>query len=240
MATTKDKYYTKMLETLVDYNDRNNAPLSKEKILQAVSRVMAETEGEECDSERNANNVTMDIFFNRYPIMTNTQGEIANVTNERQISLNILAETIKGFNGLTIQSTINDSLYYDSDEDDAESDQKSDSLVATHTSDRNERKINDTDTTNRNSPQKLLKNREIPSIIQGVIPRVNQITADGVTTSRGAFRAERTVLHKEIVPSVTRSTASVLKNPSVINCKNASRSIPVDRNTVGITPINTI
>ena len=44
MATTKNKYYTKMLETLVNYNDRNNAPLSDEKIWHAVSIVMAETE----------------------------------------------------------------------------------------------------------------------------------------------------------------------------------------------------
>ena len=32
MATTRDKYYTKMLETLVDYNGRNNAPFSNEKL----------------------------------------------------------------------------------------------------------------------------------------------------------------------------------------------------------------
>ena len=59
------------------------------------------------------------------------------MTNERQISSNILAETIYIFNGLTIQSTINDYTYYDSEEDDAKSDPKIDSLVATHTSDRN-------------------------------------------------------------------------------------------------------
>ena len=47
-----------------------------------------------------------------------TQGNIANVTNERQISLNIIAETIKLFNGLTIQSTFNDYAYYNSEEDD--------------------------------------------------------------------------------------------------------------------------
>ena len=32
MATTKNKYYTKMLETLVGYNDRKNVPLSNENI----------------------------------------------------------------------------------------------------------------------------------------------------------------------------------------------------------------
>ena len=46
MVTTRDKYYTKILETLVDYNDFNNAPLSNEKIQQEVRRVMAEMEEE--------------------------------------------------------------------------------------------------------------------------------------------------------------------------------------------------
>ena len=63
MAKTKDKYYMKMLETLVDYNDRNNEPFSNEKIRQAVRRVMSETEREERDTGRNSNNVYMDTFF---------------------------------------------------------------------------------------------------------------------------------------------------------------------------------
>ena len=45
MATTK-KYYTKMLETLFDCNDCNNEPLYNEKLRQAASKVMAETEEE--------------------------------------------------------------------------------------------------------------------------------------------------------------------------------------------------
>ena len=40
MATIKEKYYTKILETIVDYNDRNNAPLSNEKLRHTVSKVM--------------------------------------------------------------------------------------------------------------------------------------------------------------------------------------------------------
>ena len=62
--------------------------------------------------------------------------------------MGILAETIKSFKGLTLQSTINDSAYYNSEEDDAESNLKSDQLVATHTSDRKKRKVADNDTTN--------------------------------------------------------------------------------------------
>ena len=77
----------------------------------------------------------MDTFC-QPPVMTNTQGKIENVPNERRISSNILAETIKVFKGLMLDSTINDSAYYHSEEYDAESDPKSDLKVATHTSDR--------------------------------------------------------------------------------------------------------
>ena len=73
MATTKEIYCTNWLETLADYNDSNNAPLSNEKLRQAVSTSMAETEDEERDAKRNANNVTMENFFHQYPITTNTQ-----------------------------------------------------------------------------------------------------------------------------------------------------------------------
>ena len=100
----------------------------------------------------------MDNLF-QSPFTINTQRKNANNTNERRISSEILAETIKLFNGLTIQSKINDSVYSNSEEDVAESDPKSDPLVATHTSDGNERKITDTDTTKGNSPHKLSTNR---------------------------------------------------------------------------------
>ena len=76
---------------------------------------MAETEDEERDAKRIASNVTMNTFFHKSTATTNTQGNIANVTNERRISSDIPAETIKGFNELTIQSTIKDSEYYDSE-----------------------------------------------------------------------------------------------------------------------------
>ena len=97
---------------------------------------MAETEEEELNAKHNANNVTMDTFC-QSPATINTQSNNSNVANERQISLEILVETIKLFKGLTLQSTINDFAYYNSEEDVAESDPKSDPLVATHTSDGN-------------------------------------------------------------------------------------------------------
>ena len=46
MATPRDEYYKNMLETLIYHNDRHYAPLSSEKLQQAVSRVMEETEEE--------------------------------------------------------------------------------------------------------------------------------------------------------------------------------------------------
>ena len=70
--------------------------------------------------------------FIQSPVITNTPRNIANVSNERRISSDILAETIKGFNRLTLQSTINYSADYHSEKNDAESDK----VVDNHTSDR--------------------------------------------------------------------------------------------------------
>ena len=74
----------------------------------------------------------MDNFCHS-PVITNAKKN-TNVTNDRRIASDILEETIKGFKGLTLQSTINSSPYYNSDKDEAESDLKNDQLVATHTS----------------------------------------------------------------------------------------------------------
>ena len=86
----------------------------------------------------------MDNFCQSH-VTTNTQRENANTifTNERRNTLDMLAETLKG---LTLDSTINDSAYYNSDKSDA----KGNPLLATHTSDRKKRKVTDTDTTNGN------------------------------------------------------------------------------------------
>ena len=42
MATSKDKYYTEMSNTLNDYNDQNSTPLSNTKIGEAIEKVMEE------------------------------------------------------------------------------------------------------------------------------------------------------------------------------------------------------
>ena len=42
MFTPRERYYTKMLETLFDYNDHNNTPLSNDNIRQEISTIAAE------------------------------------------------------------------------------------------------------------------------------------------------------------------------------------------------------
>ena len=133
---------------------------------------------------------------------------------------------------MTLHSTINESAYYNSDEDDAESYPKSDPLVATHNSDRKKRKVTDTDTTNRNSPQKLLINRTIPVIIPPIYPPV----ADGVVAGRGTLHARQKFSLKEIVMDAARSGAHVFRDPAAVNRKDTDRMIPQERNTSGIPP----
>ena len=94
-AWPPQKKHTKMMETIVDYNDHKNLLLYNEKLQQSVSKVMAETEEEEGDTKRDTNNMTMDTLFCQSPVTTNTQRKDANVANERQIYSNIPAETIK-------------------------------------------------------------------------------------------------------------------------------------------------
>ena len=94
-----------------------------------------------------------------------------------------------------LQSTINSSADNNSNQNVAKSDPKSGPLVDTHTSDGRKVKITDPDTTKGNYLPKLLTHREIPAIIQGVIPLVHQTTANGITTSGRVLHAVRTVLH---------------------------------------------
>ena len=91
-----------MLYTMVNYNDYNNGPFSNEKIQQATSRVMEETEEKERDAERNANHVTMDTIknismsqptldltpsgFKNHGTISPSQKDISNVTCHSTIS----------------------------------------------------------------------------------------------------------------------------------------------------------
>ena len=119
--------------------------------------------------------------------------------------MDILVETIKVFNELTIKSTINDSAYYYSEEDDAESDPYRDSKLATHTSDGKKIKVSDTDTTNINSPHKLL----IKQLIPVSIPSIDQTIAEDATESEETLHAHHTILSKEIVTDTSCSAAHI-------------------------------
>ena len=60
MANVKDKYYTEMCNTLTDYNDCNNTPLSNAKIQEEICKVMEE------ESIRDAYTVTADTCIHAY------------------------------------------------------------------------------------------------------------------------------------------------------------------------------
>ena len=94
MATAIEEYYTNILDSLLDHNDCHITPLSSKKLRKAIIRVIAETEEEEKDPERNVNNVNMDTFV-QSPFTINRQRKDANVSNERRIDPDIHAEAIK-------------------------------------------------------------------------------------------------------------------------------------------------
>ena len=145
-------------------------------------------------------------------------------TSERRNTSDILVETLKV---LALDLKINDSAYCNSYEDDAESNPKSDPLVATHTSDGKKIKVTDTDTNNGNSPQKILINRTLPMIIPPIDPRI----MDGIAAGRGATHACHTISLKVIVTDAARSGARVFQNPADVNQKDTDGKIPQDGNT---------
>ena len=226
--------------------------MSSKKLQESVSRVMEE---EEKYVESNVNNNTMDTLF-QSPATIFIKRKDSNVTCERQIVSGIIAETMKEFKGFTIQSTIGNSAHSNSKElvdaiinseepvdaisnseelFDAVSNFARDPKVDNHISEGNSA----TDTTNITSTQKLLAKREVPAIIQGVIPPVHQTTADVVLTCVGDFHAVRTVVLDNIVMGAAPRAARVFKDPLVVNWKVEIRPIPVDMNIVGVSRIYT-
>ena len=99
----------------------------------------------------------------------------------------------------------------------------------------NKRKITDTETTNRNSPHKLLINWLIPEIIPIIIPTIDLTTADGVAASGGTLHARRTFILKETITDAVRRGARVFKHLTLVKWKDTDRTITHDRKTV-VTP----
>ena len=167
MATPRDKYYTKMYETLVDYNNRKDAPFPNNNIRQEICKIMADKESEACNITLDDHNVTVDSLW-KTPVAPNTQRDNENtiLTSKRLNNLDALAKTLKGLK-------TNDAGYYDSDENDAKINPESNPKVVTHTSDGNKRKLSDT--SNRNLQQKLLINRTLLIITTPIDPQIDNI-----------------------------------------------------------------
>ena len=91
-------------------------------------------------------------------------------------------------------------------------DPKSVQLVATHTSDGNERKITDTDTTNSNYPHKLILNRIIPNIIPGAICLIDHTITEDVAGIVDTLDTRQKILSKEIFMDAARSSVHIFQN----------------------------
>ena len=115
---------------------------------------------------------------------------------------------------------------------DVESDPKSDSLVATRTSDGNKRKITDTDTTKINPPHKLILNRLIPNIIPGAIHLIDHTITEDVAGIRETLDARQTVLSKEIITDTARSGAHIFRTPREVSRTGRDGTTSWDGNTV--------
>ena len=133
---------------------------------------------------------------------------------------------------MTIQSTISDSAYYDSEGNSAVSNPKSDSLIATQTSDGNERKITDTDTTNGNPPHKLILNWIIPKIIPGAIRLIYQTIMEYMAGIRETLDARQIVILNKIVTDTARSGERILQTSREIIRTGRYSTMPRDGNTV--------
>ena len=100
MATEDNEYFTDILDTLNEYQDRRGQRLSSKKLKEAVLCIMDE---EEEEMECNINNITYDTPF-QSPVPKNVQKKDASWSLERRIDAGILAEIVEIFKGCTIQS----------------------------------------------------------------------------------------------------------------------------------------
>ena len=105
-------------------------------------------------------------------------------------------------------------------------------MVATHNSDRNERKITDADTTNGNYPHKLILNWLIPKIITGTIRLIDQMIKDDVAGIGQHLEARQTVFSKEIVTDAARSGARIFRTSREVGRMGRENTASQDGNTV--------
>ena len=149
MATSKDKYYTEICNTLTGYNDRNNMSLSNMNILEAIRKFMEE------ESIMDANNVTGDTISHASSAYRGNTNTI--FTSEKIDKSDKIVDSVKNL-------TINNAKYYKSHTataSDAQGDITCNPETVTHTR-------------NGNFEQKLLSYRTIPVLSPPINPEVDQ------------------------------------------------------------------
>ena len=151
-----------------------------------------------------SHNVTVDTF-SQTPVTPNTKGENENsiFTSEKRDKSDALTETLNNL-------TINNDRYYESDSanvNDAKGDPASDLKVATHTIERNKRKV--TDTSNGDLRKKILSNQTLPIITETIDPQIDNM----VETYGETFHALATTTKKGVITDAAHSSARVLWTP---------------------------
>ena len=100
MANVNNDYFSDVLDTLNEYQDRHGQRLSSKKLREAVGRVMnEEVEEIEC----NINNITCDTSF-QSPRTKTVQEKDASWSLERRLAAGVLEEMVENFKGCSIQS----------------------------------------------------------------------------------------------------------------------------------------
>ena len=196
MATSREKYYMEMYKTLTNNNDQNDASLSNDNIQEAIHKFIEE--------ESDYNNVTVDNFSHT----ANTQRGNANAifTSENLEKSDKMADKIKDL-------TINDAEHYVSNSaiaNDKKCNPASDPKTATHTS---ESKGKVTDTSNRNTQQKLLNNRTLSFIVWTMNPMID----NRIGTIGGASKTLLTPATKEVIVETACGSACINSTPRHIS-----------------------
>ena len=62
MEHPRDKYYTELFRAMIDFNNRNDAPLYNENIRYTINRVITEEESYAHNITLDAHKVTVDSF----------------------------------------------------------------------------------------------------------------------------------------------------------------------------------
>ena len=94
------------------------------------------------------------------------------------------------------------------------------------------KKITDTDTTNGNSPNKLILHRLVPKIIPCAIRTIYQTITEDVVRIGETSDARQTVLSKEIVTDAACSGAHIFRTPRKKSRTGRDGITPQDRNIV--------